>query len=304
MVLTASPVVLAPPECSLLEQLARTTSEEHRLVQRARIVLGAARGLSNRSLAEQLGLTRKTVGLWRQRYLERRLAMPDASARDLLADATRLGAPGRIQPEQWVDLLALATTAPENVGVPITHWSGEALAGKAMETGLIETIDRSTVNRFLAECDLKPHRVEGWMNRKEDPEFDERATRVKDLLCEAVSPGFEEAHAVVSYDEKTGMQATERIAPDKPMRIGSPVKQEYEYKRHGTRALLAMLLVQTGQVLGALMASRTNEDTGFVLETLLSALFSEGYERVTIVLDQLNTHMSEEVVKVVANLRA
>src|SRR6185437_5893019 len=281
MVPTAASIVLTPSERSLLEQLTRSTSEEHRLVQRARIVLGAAQGASNRNMAEQLGLTRKTVGVWRQRYVERRLAAPDTSVRDLLADASRVGAPDRIQPEQWVDLLALATTAPERVGVPITHWSGEALAEKAVETGIVEAIDRSTVSRFLSNCDLKPHRVEGWMNRKEDPEFEERATRVKDLLCKAVSPDFDEAHAVVSYDEKTGMQATERIAPDKPMRLGSPVKQEYEYKRHGTRALLAMLLVQSGQVLGALLGTRTNEDTAFVLDTLLSALFAEGYERVT-----------------------
>ena len=298
----APPVTLSEADREQLTHLARCGSEEQRVVTRALIVLGAADGKANKELERTLKVSRTTVAFWRKRFPLRRIEKPTAPVRELLADASRVGAPARIQPEQWVDILVLVTTRPEDEGIPETHWSSATLAAKAIEKGFVKSVDRSTISRFLAECDLKPHRVVGWMNRKKDTDFDERATKVKNLLCEAVAPGADPVHVVGSFDEKTGMQATERIAPDKPMQPGRPLKREYEYERHGTRVLLAMLIVGTGHVMGALMGTRTNEDTVLVFRTLLAALFAQGNARMTIILDQLNTHMSELMVGLVAEL--
>ena len=71
--------------------------------------------------------------------------------------------------------------------------------------------------------------------------------------------------AVVSFDEKTGMQAKERVAPGRPLRPGRPARQEFEYRRHGTRVLFAMMIVATGAVLPQMRATRTSAVTAKVL---------------------------------------
>jgi hypothetical protein len=298
----ATTLVLDPAERAALEHLVRCSSEEARLVERARLVLGAADGRTNRALARQFGLGRKKVGLWRDRYVARRQAMPDASPRDLLQDDPRCGAPDRITPEQWVDLLALVTAAPASKGVPITHWTHRVLARAAVDQGLVPTIAPTTVGRFLAQCALQPHRVEEWMNRKADPGFDARAARVKALVTAAVAPGHDPQHAVLSFDEKTGMQARERIAPTKPMTIGYAERPEFEYVRHGTRVLFGLMNVATGTITAVLAPRRTNDDTARVLKDLLRTQLGAGATRVTLLLDQLNTHMSLDLVAAVAEL--
>jgi transposase len=282
--------------------MAQSRSEEARLVERAHIILQAAQGKSNKGIAKTLSITRKTAGIWRGRYLARRQARPQDPVRSHLEDAPRSGGPDRITPEQYVDILALATQDPPSVGSEITHWSTRELARVAEELTLVKSISHSSVQRLLTACELKPHQVKEWMNRKPDPEFETRATRVKQVLADAVSESADPKHAVGSFDEKTGIQALERIVPDKPMRCGSPTKREVEYRRHGTLTLLAMMLVNLGEVSGLVLPDRTNPTTATVLHLCLGLLLVRGYERITLVLDQLNTHMCLEVVKVVALL--
>lgn len=298
----ATPVVLTPAERTALEHLVRCGSEEVRLVERARIVLATATGASNRAVARQLGLQRKTVLMWRDRYVARRQALPTACPRDLLRDDPRSGAPDRITVPQWIDLLALATASPSSKGVPITHWTQRDLARVAVEQGIVPTIDPTHVGRFLARSTLQPHRVEEWMNRKADPTFDGRAARVKALVTAAVAADHDRRHVVLSFDEKTGMQARERIAPTKPMTVGYVERPEFEYVRHGTRVLFGLMNVTTGTITAVLSPRRTNEDTARVLKDLLGAQLTAGATRVTVLLDQLNTHMSRELVAVVADL--
>jgi len=288
---------LSPQEEHQLRQIAQGRCEQARLVERAAIILGAARGQSTKALAREHHSTRTTVRRWRQRYVQRRQAQPQGTVRSRLQDEDRTGTPGTIPADRYVDLLALATTAPAELGLPFTHWSSRELADNAPFA-----IHDSTVSRFLKECDLKPHRVRGWMNRKADPQFEERASRVKHVLAQAVSAEADPTEAVVSFDEKPGIQALERIARDKPMQVGRPVKQEFEYRRHGTLVLLALMLVHTGQILGLVSARRTNEDTASVLRMHLVLLLFRGYRRITVVLDQLNTHMSLPVVQMVASV--
>jgi transposase len=95
-----------------------------------------------------------------------------------------------------------------------------------------------------------------------------------------------------------GVQALERIAPDKPMKPGQPKKREYEYKRHGTQVLIAGFNVVTGQVQGVVGDTRTEEDfTRFVAQLI------DTHQQATkfhLVMDNLNTHVSESVVRLVA----
>jgi hypothetical protein len=102
----------------------------------------------------------------------------------------------------------------------------------------------------------------------------------------------------VSVDEMTGIQALERIAPSLPMRPGRVERREFEYVRHGTQALIACFDVVTGKVGGAVTDTRTEADFAAFLEELLASA-GPGM-RWRIVCDNLDTHMSEGVVRLVA----
>ena len=103
----------------------------------------------------------------------------------------------------------------------------------------------------------------------------------------------------MSLDEKSGIQALERTAPDLPMKPGSCAKQEYEYKRHGTLCLLAAMCIVTGKIFPWLNATRTEEDFVFFVWLLLATDPSANW---IFVVDNLNTHCSESLVRLVAEL--
>ena len=297
-----APIVqLSPQEEEALQHLVRRCSAECRLVQRAEIILHAAAGESNVQIARCLDLSSRTVGEWRRRYLARRQQSPDKPVARWLADADRLGCPPTFDEFFWIDVLALATSDPEDSKRPITHWTTRELAAEVVERDMAETIHYSTISRFLRSCDLQPHRVVEWMNRKADPDFDAQAREVKEVLVEGQSDSSGERVAV-SFDEKTGMQAKQRIASSLPVQPGRPARQEFEYQRHGTLVLFAMMVVHSGQILTRLRPNRTNPVTAAVLAGLFADLLRQGYQQIDIVLDQLNTHWSADLVKAVAKL--
>ena len=86
------------------------------------------------------------------------------------------------------------------------------------------------------------------------------------------------------------------------MRPGSPAQIEHEYRRHGTLTLLSMMNMHTGFIDGILLPQRTNEDTAASLRIFLGFLSLQGHSRITVVLDQLSTHMSLDVVNSIADL--
>jgi hypothetical protein len=102
----------------------------------------------------------------------------------------------------------------------------------------------------------------------------------------------------VSVDEMTGIQARERIAPSLPMQPGQVERREFEYVRHGTQALIAALDVATGKVTGNIADTRTEADFAGFLEALFASAPPAMSWRV--VCDNLDTHMSEAVVRLVA----
>jgi hypothetical protein len=100
--------------------------------------------------------------------------------------------------------------------------------------------------------------VRGWLTPKPDPEFDTKCADVCTVHHDA-SAAAQDVRTV-SVDEMTGVQALERAAPDLPMRPGDPVRREFEYVRHGTQTLIAAFDVATGQVLGVVGDTRTEQD--------------------------------------------
>jgi hypothetical protein len=147
---------------------------------------------------------------------------------------------------------------------------------------------------------LQPHRSRYWLNnkREENPEqFDTEVKTVCDLYEQAPQLAKQGVH-VVSTDEKTGIQALQRAQPTKPMIPGQPALVEHEYIRHGTQALIANLDIATGQCLAPSIGNTRTEDD-FVAH-IQQTVAQDPDGTWIFILDQLNTHKSQSLVRFVA----
>jgi len=147
---------------------------------------------------------------------------------------------------------------------------------------------------------LKPHRVEYWLNAKPaDPEvFADQVAAVCQVYQQAPSFAQQGGH-VISTDEKTGIQALERAAPTLPMKPGVVERPEYEYLRHGTQCLIANFDVATGEVVAPTVGpSRTEEDFA---AHIAHTIATDPEAPWLFIVDQLNTHKSEALVRLVAS---
>jgi transposase len=149
---------------------------------------------------------------------------------------------------------------------------------------------------FKKEADLKPHRIRYWLTPKPDPAFDAKCADICTVYKAAA--GADDTHRTVSIDEMTGIQALERIAPGLPMVPGKVERREFEYRRHGTQTLIAAFDVATGKVESVVGNTRTEKDFARFLGNLLSSAARN--TRWDIVCDNLNIHLSESVVRLVA----
>ena len=134
-----------------------------------------------------------------------------------------------------------------------------------------------------------------WLTPKPDPEFDRKAAEICAVYQAAAA---EVGISTVSVDEMTGIQALERIAPTRPMRPGLVERREFEYRRHGTQTLIAGFNVVTGRVEATIGETRTEDDFARFLRSLLATAPPQSGWR--IVSDNLDIHLSESVVRLVA----
>lgn len=222
-------IVLDQGTRTRLERTAGSQRGQIRDVLRARIVVQAADGSSNAQIARSLATSVNTARKWRARFHEHGLAGLD--------DAKRPGRPKVYGPEIRVELVATATSTPP---YPESTWSHRRIAGALAAAG----ISCSQVGRILADLDIRPHRVRGWLTRREDPAFWTRAGEICGLYL-TKPPGA----VRLSIDEKTSMQARSRKHPGRLVAPGHAARQEFEYVRHGTVSIIAAMDIDTGQVL-------------------------------------------------------
>ena len=285
---------LLASERTTLEALIRQQTTPQHLAKRARIILLAnGEAATNRAISDQLGVTQAEVTTWTKRWIER--AMDPLAER--LADLPRSGRPDTITPEQWCQILALACEPPERHGYPITHWSSRELTQEAIRQGIVARLSAGYLRKVLKKKDLQPHRSRYWLNAKADERKDERIADICDVYQRI--PGTPDEIAF-SVDEATGIQALERIAPDLPLSSGKPLAREFEYARHGTQTLIAALHIAVGAIFAHCGNTRTEEDFCRLIIALLKTY--PGYRRYHVVLDQLNTHKSEALVRLTAAL--
>ncbi len=149
--------------------------------------------------------------------------------------------------------------------------------------------------------DLRPHKTRYWLNSPDRQENPEEFQRRSGAVCEVYAAASElhrQGVHVISTDEKTGMQALARAAPTLPMKPGLIERPEANYIRHGTQALTANFEVATGKVIGPTIADTRNEQD--FADHLVRTVADDPTASWIFVVDQLNTHMSEALVRWVA----
>ena len=297
--------------CEVLELIAAKTSARVSEVKRARILLASQRFSDPSQVAEVAGVNRSTCYKWVARAREFlpslafeadwSIARRVQEVSKALADRPRSGASAHYTAEQECEVMAVAIRKPEEFGFPLSHWSGRDMAMYLDESRRIPGISPSKVWRVLKEADLRPHKSQYWLNPKidDEAEFEARKSGVCNLYLSARGL-YEQGVAVVSVDEKTGIQALERIHPDKPMAPGLAQRIEYEYKRHGTTSLIASLVVATGRIDCATLGPWRGELDYADHIRKLAANFPD--LKLIIVNDNLTTHKSETLVRLVAEL--
>jgi len=217
-------LVLSGEEHAQLSSLAASRSLPHAMVARAKLVLWAAAGESNSTIAERLSWSMPTVGKWRRRFVEQRVAG--------LHDELRPGRPRTYGDEEVAGLInRVLRSRPKNA----THWSVRLVA---QETG----VSKSTVARYFALFGLQPHRSKSF-KLSTDPFFVEK---VRDVVGLYLNPP--DNALVLCVDEKSQVQALERTQPVLPMGLGYVEGVTHDYYRHGTTTLFAALNVLDGSV--------------------------------------------------------
>jgi putative transposase len=215
---------LSDEERLQLSAMAKSRTLPHSLVARAKVVLWSVEGENNTQIAERLQWTKATVGKWRKRFIDHRLAG--------LYDELRPGRPRTIEEERVAALLKRTLSRKPPAG---THWTVR-LAAQA------SGISKSTVHRLFQAFAVQPHRTRSF-KLSNDPFFVEK---VRDIAGLYLNPPD---HAVVlCVDEKSQIQALNRTQPVLPMGLGYVEGITHDYVRHGTTTLFAALDIATGAV--------------------------------------------------------
>jgi transposase len=230
-------ITLTSEERAVLTGWARSRTVAARLVARARIVLAAADGRTNREIAAGLGIERTIVGRWRQRFAAERLAGIEQERAGRGRKATK-----RKHWARTIIEVTLHTTPPD-----ATHWSTRTLAKHL-------GVSKSMVQRVWRTHELAPHRVRTFKLSR-DKRFIEKLVDVVGLYLRPPE------HALVlSVDEKSQIQALDRTQPGLPLKKGRCGTMTHDYKRNGTTTLFAALEMASGKLIGQCMPRHRHQE--------------------------------------------
>ena len=220
-----------------LQQWVNKRTTPQRVVERAKIVLASADGLSGSAICAAAGVSRPTVTQWLDRYEAQ-------GAEALLKDRPRSGRPRQITSDDEAEIIrkTLEEEPPNS-----THWSCRLMAE---EVGVHPT----TVSRIWRGHGLQPHRFD-YFKLSTDPQF---VKKLRDVVGLYLDPP--ERAVVFAFDEKSQIQALDRTQPGLPLKKGRAGTMTHDYKRHGTTTLFAALDVATGEVLHECMPRHRHQE--------------------------------------------
>jgi transposase len=279
------PIKLTPEQEAHLQQRSTCYTAPFAEVQRARMLLLAHHhpDWRNADIARQVGARAETVRQWRRRW----------QTTAVLRDAPRAGTRRTFTPLQRAQITALACSTPREHGKAWLRWSGEKLAQVAVEQQLVERISPGTIRAWLREDKIKPWRYHSWQHST-DPQFVAKATPVLDLYQHAQELAAQ-GEAVVCSDEKTSIQARQRVSATKAAAPGFPLQVADRYKRMGAVQLFCALMVASGLTFARTRRGRKFADfKAFLLEFFQSALCT-GLQVVHLILDNGSTHAPKQL---------
>lgn len=234
---TTKPIPYTEEERERVQRLTRSRNTAQKVVLRAKIVLKKMEGLKQEAIAEQLGTSRVTVGLWLGRYRK-------GGVWALLKDAPRSGRIPKLSEDKEKTIIEATLHSTPSAA---THWSVREMAKS-------QKVSRMAVHRVWKKYNIQPHRVKTFKISR-DPHFVEK---VKDIVGLYLNPP--DRALVLSVDEKSQIQALDRTQPGLPMKKGYAGTMTHDYKRHGTTTLFAALNVLDGKVISACMKKHRQDE--------------------------------------------
>lgn len=296
-----------------LEKLSNQPTIGIGILTRVSIILLAFKKMSNLEIAKIVDLDRRQVGLWRRRWRDSYEALLSIQFQEshaslvrsiisVLSDAPRCGSPGKFTAEQFVQIIAVACEPPSQSDRPVTSWTGAELADEVRKRGIVDSISTSQLNCYLREVDLQPHKSKYWCftTEKDHKLFDQQVEVVCQTYLQAVELNEHDNVRTVCMDEMTSLQANERRAPGKAPKPGNVAKTECQYTRHGTVSLTGSWDVVAGQMIWTTIAeTRNNVDFAKHVQQTVQTDPNASW---VIVVDNLNTHCGEPLVRKVAKL--
>jgi transposase len=292
-------LAMTDEEIERLATISHSRTEAARRVERAQMLLAYGENPSFFAVGKRLGVHHQTV----QRCVERAAAYGALAALD---DRPRPGKEPTITPEAKAWLVSLACDKAREHGYPHELWTTRLLARHAREHGpsaghgCLANLVQGTVCKILGQEEIKPHKVRYYLERR-DAEFEQKMAEVLCIYREvqilkkaAKSNRPSKPVAIVSYDEKPGIQALATTAPDLPPVPGvhPTFTRDHEYKRHGTLSLLAGIDLLTGKV-HALVRDRHRSREFIEFLKLLDAAYP-ACTAIKLILDNHSAHISKE----------
>jgi transposase len=287
---------LSEEESTWLQQLSQSRSEAAGRVQRAEILLRYHTGETVSAIATALRTNRPRV----ERCIAKAL---DLGVRPALQDLPGRGRRPALSAEARAWVVALACQKPKELGYAQELWTTRLLAKhvrkhcEAAGHPSLQRLSRGTVSKVLRANAVQPHKIRYYLEQR-DPQFETKMKQVLhvykqvEIWHKVGAPS--ELTAVLSYDEKPGIQALENTAPDlAPVPGQHPaVGRDHEYIRHGTLSLLAGIDLWTGEVLG--LVRDRHRSAEFIEFLRLADVHYPAEARIRMVLDNHSAHISRE----------
>ena len=300
---------LSDEDKKYLKSLSKTRTIQAQVVDRARILLYKADGVSFDDIAARLNISKRTVRLCISKFNNGGL---DAA----LFDAKRSGRPAEVSDDAKAWIINLACQRPADLGYSQELWTlaklHKHIQQHAQQAGFprLTTITKAYVQKLLQDNQIKPFKIKYYCEKR-DPDFESKMHEVL-VVYKQVEMQFDEKGNIivpddyrltitVSYDEKPGIQAIANTSEDlRPTGDNGEVYRDYEYKRLGTASLLAGIDLLTGEAIPLVRDTHKSSDFIDFLKILDKKYPSQ--DTIRIILDNHSAHTSKETKRFLATM--
>lgn len=254
------------------------SSKNAREIYRANALNLRAKGLTINEVADFLEITARTVYNIEKNY-------EVGGLEKALRDDPRPGAPIRLDSRFKSHVVALVCSDPPE---GFDRWTLELIKEKLVDEKVVDQVSLESIRLVLKEHDLKPWQQRSWCVPKIDEVYIERMEKILDVY----EHQWDEKNPLVCLDEKP-IQLLDHVRPASGIAPGKCSKVDYEYKRKGTCNVFCAIEPQSGRYIAEVTQRRTSDDFAHFMHLLEQNY--KGAERITLVMDNLNTHCKKSL---------